>query len=65
MKNVSHYKHIVSKFLSYLSLKWNNFFVLYYESDFTVIPFDSLLWRGIFQASPENFWKIFAKMVQS
>ena len=41
------------------------FFVLYYESDFTVIPFDSLLWRGIFQASLENFWKIFAKMVQS
>ena len=45
--------------------KMKQFFELYYESDFTVIPFDSLLWRGIIQASPEKFWKIFAKMVQS
>ena len=60
MKNVSHDKHIVSKFLSYLSLKWNKFLCF-----IIVIPTDSLLWRGIFQASPENFLKIFAKMVQS
>ena len=37
------------------------FFVLYYESDFTVIPFNSLLWSG----PPKNFWKFVVKMVQS
>ena len=43
MKNVSHYKHIVSKIPLVFKFKMKQFFVLYYESDFTVIPFDSLL----------------------
>ena len=39
MKNVSHSKHIFLKIPLVFKFKMEQFLVLYYESDFTVIPF--------------------------